>query len=149
MKKIAFSVAFIALFSVCAMGQDNVTGKKGGKISTQQVSSEDRETQNYMNQSKAGKVIAIESKDCQAEHLGTILFHNQTKKTIGLEVTDVKNVKVCNISIEPGKSMYVKDIEMGEYLYKLTTSKKAKKKNMVNVLECTLKSIVIEDKTFK
>ncbi len=92
MKKIAFSVAFIALFSVCAMGQDNVTGKKGGKISTQQVSSEDRETQNYMNQSKAGKVIAIESKDCQAEHLGTILFHNQTKKTIGLEVTDVKNV---------------------------------------------------------
>lgn len=149
MKKVAFSLAFIALFSVCAMGQGNITGKKGGKISTEQVSSEDRQTQNYLNQSREGKVIAVESKDCQAEHLGTILFHNQSKKAISLEVTDIKNVKVCNISIEPGKSMYVKDIEMGEYLYKLTSSKKAKKKNMVNVLECTLKSIVIDEKSFK
>ncbi len=149
MKKVIFSVAFIALFSVSAFAQGNPSGKKGGKISTEQVPGEDRQAQNYMNDGRSGRTIAIESKDCAAEHLGTILFHNQTKKLITLEVTDIKNEKVCEVTIESGKSMYVRDIEMGEYLYKMSSSKKAKKKNMVNVIECTLKSIVIDAKTFK
>ena len=150
MKKFALCLAFVSLFSVYSFGQVNTTGKKGGKITTEQLSSEDRQTQNYLNQGRQGQVIAVESKDCQAEHLGTILFHNQSKKDLTLEVLDVKGEKICTVDVESKKSTYVKDIEMGEYYYKSTTVKKAnKKKNRVNVIECTLKSIILDDKSLK
>jgi hypothetical protein len=139
-KRILFSA--IALLSLSAFAQ-----KKNAHVV--QVDNNGRTIQNDTELLSKQESKKIEEKDCEEYHLGKILFINQTKKDITLEILDPKGEKVLDILIKAEHSAYVNDIEVGEYHYKASNGKKVKKKNLVNVVECMLKGIILDEKTFK
>ena len=84
-------------------------------------------------------------KDCGDEHLGTVAFHNKTTKALRMEVYPTGgNGQTIKLSVPAGESVYVKDLLVGEYKYKKAGEKKAKKKDFVNAVECTLKVVLLD-----
>ena len=84
-------------------------------------------------------------KDCGDEHLGTVAFHNKTAKALNVELYPTGgNGQTTKVAIPAGESVYVRDLLVGEYKYKRAGEKKAKKKDFVNVMECTLKVVLID-----
>lgn len=135
-----------SLFIVAASFGFSQTGEKG--IRTQNANNTDEQLQKYVQQTNTP--VKIEEEECVTNHSGTILFYNQTGKEISMDVIDVKGETVTTVKISKENSVYVKNIDMGEYYYyKTGASKKSKKKNMVNVIECTLKTIILDAKSVK
>lgn len=84
-------------------------------------------------------------KDCGDEHLGKVVFHNKTAKSVSLDLyASGGKGETINVTIPAGESVYVNDLLVGEYKYKRINEKKPKKKDFVNVLECTLKVVLID-----
>ncbi|MBX7241933.1 MAG: hypothetical protein K1X92_09305 [Bacteroidia bacterium] len=132
-------IIIIVLLSMTTMSIYGQATKKG--VSVEDADPNDPRVQEMI---KRQQLIQIDERDCGEFHLGTILFLNKQKKDIVFELVDIKGKKVCDVAIGKGKSTYVNNIEIGEYFYKDPKSKKAKKKNVVNVVECKLKGVVLD-----
>lgn len=141
MKKIIVTT-ILALSLGLSYGQ---ASKKDVKI--ERAADGDEKTQSYIQ--RQNQAIRIEEKDCGEIHAGTVLFNNSSKKDITVEMYDMKKEKLCAVQIDAGKSMYVKEVPMGEYSYRPAGAKKSKKGDRVNVMECMLKTVIITDKSFK
>lgn len=138
MKKFILVTAAVLGFSFCF-----AQSAKGG-ATVRNVNSDDPKVQEQLRLAAENTIGRIEEKDCESEHLGKIMFYNASKKDRTLEIVDPKGNKVVEVKIGSRESAYVDNIEVGEYYYKEIGSKKAKKKDLVNVVECMLKAVTLE-----
>lgn len=139
MKKTAF-IALLLLVSIYSFGQKSVS-----KDVTVKYEENSEEARTLIEKT----TVPAPEKDCGEFHLGKIMFLNSTKKQANFDLVDVKGNTMCVLDIKAAGTAYVNDIEAGEYFLKKTSEKKAKKKNMINVVECMLKAVNIDEKALK
>lgn len=91
--------------------------------------------------------IQIENKTptCEENHTGEVLFFNDTKKSITLEITPKDGgVDKASIILASEQSSFVNDLGVGSYKYKSPNVKKYKKTAIVNVKECAMKIVTLK-----